>query len=166
MVQLLLQRGVGAAGIAIHSVPPQGVITFKFSFLRATWGPLGFFTSARYTYMMPLSSWQYAFTNGMTMEEQECSYYKFAVPESKQLVRDGLTSAAAIDFSKPHAPLLFMSGSKDHIMPASLNYSNYKRYTNKNSITDYKMFEGKNHYVLGQPGWQQHIEYILQWLQN
>src|SRR5258706_10646059 len=38
IVQLLLQQGSGRAGVAIHSVPPQGIFTFKFSFLKAGWG--------------------------------------------------------------------------------------------------------------------------------
>src|SRR3954462_7196867 len=34
IVQLLLQQGLGTCGVAIHPVPPQGIITFKFSFLK------------------------------------------------------------------------------------------------------------------------------------
>lgn len=42
MIQILLQRNVAAAGIAIHSIPPLGVFTFKFSFYKASWGHLVF----------------------------------------------------------------------------------------------------------------------------
>src|SRR4051812_26762441 len=41
IVQLLLQRGLGIAGVAIHSVPPKGIFTLKLSFLKAGWGALG-----------------------------------------------------------------------------------------------------------------------------
>ena len=37
IVQLLLQRGLGVAGVAIHSFPPQGVNRFWLSFLKAIW---------------------------------------------------------------------------------------------------------------------------------
>src|SRR6185295_18728335 len=94
IVQLLLQRGIGACGVAIHPVPPQGIITFKFSFLKAGWGALGFFTSTKKSYLMSFRQWQYAFTNGMTCEQQKQSYYEFAIPESKLIVRDTITSAA------------------------------------------------------------------------
>lgn len=166
IVQLLLQRGLGAAGIAIHSVPPQRIITFKFSFLKAGWGALGFFTSTKKSYLISFKGWQYAFTNGMTCDEQKESYYKFAIPESKLVVRDTISSAAKIDFKNPHAPLLLTSGSTDHSIPASLNYANYKKYRKTNSVTDYKEFEGRNHFVLGQPTWKEDAAYILNWIEK
>lgn len=166
ITQLLLQRGLAAAAIAIHSVPPQGVITTKFSFFKATWGPLGLFTSANNTFLMSFPQWQYAFTNGMPVEEQQKAYNENVIPESKRISRGGLTSAAKIDFKKAHAPLLFVAGSTDNIMPASLNYSNYKQYKDNHSITDFKEFEGNNHFVLGLPNWKQTADYILNWIKN
>ncbi|HXB08926.1 MAG TPA: alpha/beta hydrolase [Puia sp.] len=166
LVQLLLQRELGAAGIAIHSVPPQGVMTFKWSFLKAGWGALGFFTSTRKSFLMSFKQWQYAFTNGMPCEEQKQAYYRFAIPESKLIVRDTITGAARIDFKKPHAPLLLTSGSTDNTIPASLNYSNYKRYRKGGSVTDYKEFKGRNHFVLGQSTWKEDAAFILDWIQK
>lgn len=166
ITQLLLQKDLAVAGIAIHSLQPQGVFTFKLSFYKAGWGALGFFTDAAKTYLMSFPEWQYAFTNGMPYEEQKEAYYKLLVPESKLVVRDATTSAAKVDFARPHAPLLFLSGSSDHFIPASLNYSNYKKYSDSASVTAYKEFPGRNHFVLGQPGWQQHADFILKWLQN
>lgn len=166
MVQLLLQRGIGAAGVAIHSVPPQGVMTFKFSFLKAGWGPLGFFTSAARTFMMSFNQWKYAFTNGMDCDAQKDAYYKYAIPESKLIVRDTITDAAKIDFKKPHAPLLLTAGSTDHTIPASLNYSNYQRYAKGQSVLDYAVFEGRNHFVLGQDTWKEDAGYIMDWLEK
>jgi pimeloyl-ACP methyl ester carboxylesterase len=164
IVQLLLQRGLGVAGVAIHSVPPKGIFTFKFSFLKAGWGPLGFFTSTKKTFLMSFRQWKYAFTNGMDCDAQKEAFYKFAIPESKLIVRDTITKAAKVNFENPHAPLLITSGTDDHTIPASLNYSNYKKYKRSNSITDYKEFKGRNHFVLGQPTWKEDADYILDWL--
>ena len=94
IVQVLLQRGLGSAGVAIHSVPPRGIITFKASFLKAGWGPLGFFTSTKRSFLMSFEQWQYAFTNGMDCEAQKEGYYNYAIPESKLIVRDTLSKAA------------------------------------------------------------------------
>jgi len=162
--QILLQRNLAAAAVAIHSVPPQGIMTFKFSFLKAGWGPLGFFTSTKKTFLMSFSQWQYAFTNGMPEEWQEKAYFDSVLPESKLIVRDTITSAAKVDFHAPHQPLLLIAGSTDHTIPESLNYSNYKKYTDKNSITDFKVFPERNHFVLNQPGWQEIAVYIQDWI--
>lgn len=164
ITQLLLQRNLASAGIAIHSLQPQGVFTFKPSFYKAGWGPLGFFTSTSQTYLMSFREWQYAFTNCMTYEEQKEAYYSLLIPESKLVVRDAITSAAKIDFSKSHEPLLFLSGGKDRFIPASLNYSNYKKYKDSQSITDYREFEDANHFVLGQKTWKDKAAYIADWI--
>ena len=166
LAQLLLQKDLAVAAVAIHSVPPQGVMTFKLSFLIAGWGPLGFFTDADKTFMMSFAQWQYAFTNGMPEEWQERSYFQFAIPESKRVVRDTITSAAKVDFNRQHAPLFLIAGEKDHTIPASLNYSNFKKYSNKNSVTDFQEFPGRNHFVLGQPGWQEIAVRINDWINN
>jgi len=165
IVQLLLQRGLGIAGVAIHSVPPQGIFTFKLSFLKAGWAALGFFTPAKKSYLMSFKQWKYAFTNGMDCEVQKSTYYKFVIPESKLIVRDTITSAAKINFENPHAPLLLMSGTADHTIPASLNYTNYKKYKNSGSVTDYMECKGRNHFVLGQATWKEDAGYIKNWIE-
>jgi pimeloyl-ACP methyl ester carboxylesterase len=164
ITQLLIQKGLASAGIAIHSLQPQGIFTFKFSFYKAGWSALGFFTDTQKTYLMSFAEWQYAFTNGMPYEEQKEAYYNLLVPESKLLIRDATTSAAKIDFTRPHVPLLFLSGSADRFIPASLNYTNYKKYTHRESVTEYKEFACRNHFVLGQPGWEEEADFILNWL--
>ncbi|PJJ85035.1 alpha/beta hydrolase [Mucilaginibacter auburnensis] len=164
ITQLLLQKDLAIAGVAIHSLQPKGIFTFKFSFYKAGWPALGFFTNANKSYLMSFAEWQYAFTNGMPYEDQKEAYYKLLVPESKLVVRDATTDAAKIDFNRPHAPLLFLAGSTDRFIPASLNYSNYKKYNHTASVIDFKEFANRNHFVLGQPGWQELAGYILNWL--
>jgi len=164
IVQILVNRELVAAGVAIHSVPPKGVFSFEWPFLKAIWKPLGYFTSVNKTYMMSLKEWKHAFTNGMTNEKQLLGYEENAIPESKRVLRDALGKAAVIDFNKIHPPLLFITGSRDNIAPNSLNYENYIKYNKDHSITDYKEFNGKNHFVIGLPSWHDEADYILSWL--
>ena len=166
ITQILLNRGLAAAAIAIHSVPPLGVIPYEFSFLKAGWKSLGLFTSLNKTYLMSFKDWQYAFVNGMSLEDQQKAYFENTIPESKRAARGGLSKTAKIDFKKAHAPLLFLAGSTDNIIPASLNLRNFKRYTDNNSVTEYKVFEGINHFVVGLPTWRLQADYILNWLQK
>ena len=166
IVQILLQRDIAVAGVAIHPVAPQGVFVFSLAMLRAAWGPLGFFTSLKKSFMMSFSQWQFAFTNGMPLQQQQTAYENFAIPESKLISRDALTGAAHVDYKRSHLPLLIISGSTDQIVPAALNLANYKKYKLVSFCqTDYKEFEGRNHFVLGQPTWMEDAAYILKWLQ-
>jgi len=164
VTQILINRELISAGIAIHSVPPKGVFSFEWPFLKSIWKPLGYFTSTKKTHLMSLKEWKYAFTNGMTPQEQLISYEENAIPESKLVLRDALGNAAKIDFNKLHPPLLFITGSTDHIVPNSLNYENYMKYNKDHAITDYKEFDGKNHFIIGLPSWQEEADYILSWI--
>ena len=113
---------------------------------------------------MSFKDWQYAFVNTMPLDEQKAAYVKFTIPESKTVARGGLTAAAKVDYKKVHAPLLLTSGSTDNIIPAHLNYRNYKKHVPNGSVLDYKEFKNRNHFVLGQPGWENDADYILDWL--
>ncbi len=164
ITQILVNRDLVAAGVAIHSLTPLGIIPYEFSFLKAGLKSLGFFTSVNKTYMMSFSDWQYAFVNGMPLKEQQAAYEKFAIPESKTVTRGGLTKAAKVDFQKSHPPLLLTAGSIDHIIPAHLNIRNFNKYHKNGSVLDYKEFPERNHFVLGQPGWENDADYIFKWL--
>jgi len=166
ITQLIINRDLAAAGIAIHPVPTLGVFPYEFSFLKAGWKSLGLFTSLKKTYLMSFRDWQYAFVNNMPLDEQKKAYEECAIPESKTVARGGLTSAAKVDYNKSHPPLLITSGSIDNIIPAHLNFRNFKRYKKSDSVLDYKEFEGRNHFVVGQPTWREDAEYILNWLKN
>lgn len=164
VTQILVNRDLVAAGVAIHSVPPQGIIPYEFSFLKAGWKALGLFTSLKKTYLMSFKDWQYAFVNQMTLDEQKAAYEANIIPESKTVARGGLTSAAKVDFNKPHVPLLLTSGDLDTIIPMHLNVRNYKKYKQNGSVVEYKEFKGRNHFVLGQKTWREDADYILDWI--
>ncbi|SDM46935.1 Esterase/lipase [Catalinimonas alkaloidigena] len=166
ITQILVNRDLVAAGVAIHSVPPQGVFPYEFSFLKAGWKVLGILTSLDDTYLMSFEDWQYAFVNEMPLEEQKAAYEANTIPESKVVARGGLSSAAHVDFEKEHPPLLLTSGSLDNIIPEHLNRRNFNHYQKNNSIMEYQEFEGRNHFVLGQATWREDADYILNWLKK
>lgn len=166
VTQIIVNRDLAAAGIAIHSFPPLGIFPYEFSFLKAGWKSLGIFTSLNKTYLMSFKDWQYAFVNGMTLAEQQDSYEKNTIPESKRVARGGLSKAAKLDFEKMHVPLLLTSGTEDHIIPAHLNLRNYKKYKRNGSVVDYKNFSGRNHFVIGQITWKEDADFILKWINS
>lgn len=167
MTQILLNRDLASAAVAIHPVPPMGVIPYEFSFLKAGWRSLGLFTSMKKTYLMSFKTWQYAFVNGMPLAEQQAAYDQLTIPESKRVARGGLTGAAKVDFKKAHAPLLIMAGAKDNIIPAHLNKRNFKAYAKRaDSVLEYIEFPSRNHLVLGQKGWEGNADFALSWLEK
>lgn len=166
IVQILLQKELGVAGVAIHPFPPHGINRFWLSFLKTIWETMVLFSSGKCTYLMSFNKWRYAIANGICYEKQKELYYEYVIPESKKVIREAFKCVAKIDFNKPHVPLLITSGSNDKLMPASLNYNNYKRYANDNSVTEYIEFKAHSHLVFGVPAWRKEAEAILNWLQG
>ncbi len=163
ITQLLLNRDLAFAGIAIDSAPPSGVFTTTFSFLKANWGHITPFANQNSPVVMGFERFQYAFVNDMQLNEQRAAFEKYVVPESRLIPRESLFGAK-IDFKKPHAPLLLIAGGNDNIIPPDLNQKNYNRYKNSNSATDFKEFPGRNHFIIGQKGWQEVADYCIEWL--
>jgi len=164
IVQLLLQKDIAIAGVAIHSFPPKGINRFWLSFLKIIWEARVFFTAGDGTYMMSFNKWRYTITNGMKYEQQKELYYLYAIPESKKVIREAFNCIAKIDFDRTHVPLLITSGGNDKLIPPSLNYSNYRKYSNNSSVTEYIEFRTHTHLVFATPSWKEEADCILHWL--
>lgn len=164
-VQKLISMNKGVAGVCIDAAPPKGIFSFKWSFLKSnlpTVSPL-----KGNSICLPSVKWfQYAFCNTMTMEQTTIEYNKFVVPESRNIPRSSTKQDGYIDFKKPHAPLLFIAGEKDNIIPASLNKKNFDAYKDANSKKEFKEFAGRTHYICGQDNWQEVADYILTWVKK
>ncbi len=163
VTQLLLHRGLASAAVAIDSAPPTGVFTTTFSFLKANWGHITPFVNQSSPVRMTFERFQYAFVNDMPLAEQRAAFERYVVPESRRIPRESLFSAK-IDFKRPHAPLLIIAGGGDHIIPPDLNQKNFKKYKDSGSVTDFKEFPGRNHFIIGQKGWEEVADYCIEWI--
>jgi pimeloyl-ACP methyl ester carboxylesterase len=164
IVQLLLQGDLAVAGVAIDSAPPAGVFTTQWSFLKANWPMITPLVSKYQPRWMSFEDFQYAFVNTLPLEEQKAAYNRYVVPESRGVPQESLGGIAKIDFKRQHPPLLLTAGSEDHIIPARLNRYNFERYQASSSVTDFKEFSGRVHFVIGQKNWEEVAGYILKWI--
>ncbi|GAA4054920.1 alpha/beta hydrolase [Hymenobacter glaciei] len=164
IVQLLLQQDAAVAGVAIESAPPLGVVVANWSLVRSVLPMLGLFSSLKTTFLPTFAQWQYAIANGLALADQRKYYDQLAAPESKKTIRGALSLGARVDFGRPHAPLLFLAGGADRIMPAALNRANHRRYQHAESVTDFEELPGRCHAMLGQATWRKDAALILRWL--
>jgi pimeloyl-ACP methyl ester carboxylesterase len=163
IVQLLVNNNLVRAGVALHSVPPKGVFSFEWSFVKTLIKPLGLPFGGK-IYTMSHRTWNHSFANGVSAAQAAEGYESYCIPECRTVLREALGAAATIDFFKAHPPLLLMTGTEDHMVPESLTYENYQSYHKDNYVTDYKKFSGRSHYVLVQPGWEEVAEYVTDWI--
>lgn len=164
LMQLLLQRNLGVAGVAIDGAPPLGIVPTQWSFLRSTWPAVNPLIPASKPWFMTFKQFQYSWTHTLPLAEQRAAYDAFIVPESRRLYRSALTSDAKVDWKKPRVPLLIIAGGKDNIIPAALNRANFKRYAKSPSITEFKEFPEETHYtIVAGKGWERVADYALDW---
>jgi pimeloyl-ACP methyl ester carboxylesterase len=164
--QLLLQRGVASAAVAIDSAPPSGVITSKFSFLKSNWPHITPFKRQDVPVQMTLKRFAYTFVHTLPPAQQQSVFDRYVVPESRRIPRQSLGRTARVDFRAPHAPLLLIAGGEDHIIPASLNAKNFRKYSDKGSVTSLKEFPGRTHFIIGQENWQEVAQFTADWLEQ
>ncbi len=164
ITQMLLQGDLAVAGVAIDSAPPRGVFTTKWPFLKANWPHITPFISQSSPIEMSFERFQYAFVNTMPLLEQREAYDKYVVPESRRVPREALS--VRLDYIKPHPPLLFIAGSADHLIPPSLTKANFVKYQTSPSVTSFKEFPGRVHFIIGQNGWEEVADYVGSWLTN
>ncbi|WP_158828298.1 alpha/beta hydrolase [Mucilaginibacter lacusdianchii] len=163
IVQILANEGLVKLGVPIASVAPNDMISFDWGFIK---------NSALITnpfkgddpFMMDLESFHQSFCNTMSMEETQVAYEATATHDSRNVLRDCLGSDGRIDLDLPHVPLLFIAGEEDQIIPADLDDKNAKAYTYESSVTDYRKFAGRGHWICGQNGWEEVAGVVADWI--
>ena len=167
--QILLDHGFGAAGVAMNSAPTEGVRVVPLAQAKSTFpvlkNPANHHKAVGYTF----EEWHYAFTNGFPEEEARALYERYHVPASGRILWDSVTAnfkpgmqETWVDYKNDErAPLLFISGSEDHLMPPAIQQSNAKHYKS-DTITDLKEFEGP-HLMIAHDGWEEIADYALSW---
>ena len=169
-VQLLLDRGYGAAGVAINSAPTEGVLVAPLTQLRSVFPVLKNPANRHRAIGFTAEQWHYAFANTFSETESRALYERYHVPASGAILWDSLLANlipgpqdAAVDYhNDARAPLLFIGGSEDHLMPPAVQQSNARHYKSK-AVTEVRVFEGRAHLLPAQPGWEEVADHALEW---
>ncbi|MGZ5361210.1 MAG: alpha/beta hydrolase [Solirubrobacterales bacterium] len=172
--QLLMDRGHGAAGVAISSAPAEGVKVVPLSQVRSTFEVLKNPANRHRAVGFSPEQWRYAFGNALSEEESNRQYERYHIPASGKLVWDSVLANIEpghqdtwVDYRNPaRAPLLFISGTEDHIMPPKVQASNAKHYKGEGTVTEVKVFDGRAHLICSEPNWQEVADYALEWAQE
>ena len=148
--QLLLDHGFGAAGVAINSAPTEGVKRVPLAQVKATFPVLKNPANRHRAVGFTFEQWNYAFTNGFPEDEARALYERYHIPASGAIfwgsalanIHPGHDDTWVDYKNDARAPLLFISGSEDHLMPPSIQQSNAAHYKS-GTVTEVKEFEGR-----------------------
>jgi non-heme chloroperoxidase len=171
MVQILLGRGLAAAGIAIDPAPIKGVWQLPLSALKSSFPVLGNPFNLTKSVSLTQKQFRYAFANALPEEESKTLYENFTVPSPArplfQVAFATLNPGAQNKVNTANTtrgPLLITSGDKDHIVPPVICRATLKQYRKSRAITELKSFANRGHSLALDHGWTEIAEYSLKWL--
>ncbi len=167
VTQILLDRGWGAAGVAIASAPVKGIARLPLSMLKLAFSALG--NSFRNkTDSLTREQFHRAFANSLTETKSLDAFRRYAVPApTRVLLQTAFAnfsphSATTVNFrNDTRAPLLLVAGGEDRIVPSSIVKANFDLYRESKAETDYKEFSDQAHFTLLQQ--TKIADYVLGW---
>ncbi len=168
-VQLLLDHGFGAAGVAINSAPTEGVPVVPLSQIKASFPVLKNPANRHRAVGLTPEQWHYAFTNTFSDERSRELYERYHVPASGAIfwgsalanIHPGHDDTYVDYRNDARAPLLFISGDEDHLMPPKIQRSNAKHYKSA-TVTEVQEFEGP-HLLPARENWEEVADAALDW---
>jgi len=168
--QLLLDRGHGAAGVAISSAPTEGVAVLPPSQIKAAFPVLKDPIHKHRAVPLNEKQWHYAFANTLSEEESNALHERYAIPASGSIFWESALATLRpghqgtyVDYKNDErAPLLFISGAEDNLMPPSVQRSNAKHYKS-DTVTEVEVFEGRDHAIIAEEGWEGVADRALEW---
>ena len=167
--QLLADRGLGSAVVALGTGAPKGVLKLPLSTLRAGWPALRNPFGKNNVVPLTHEQFHWCFTNALSESESKAVYERYYIPGSaRPFFQAGYANfnpgaATKVDYENPaRPPLLLVTGTEDRICPPSVNEANWKKQRQAPTPTEHKEYPGRCHYP-GQDGWEEVADFILGW---
>jgi pimeloyl-ACP methyl ester carboxylesterase len=145
VTQILLDRGWGAAGVAIASAPPKGVFRSVFRNLKL---------ALKGRSLTP-QQFHYDFANTFAEAPSIAAFERYVVPAPNRILRQVALANFSPDapstvrfHNDSRAPLLLGAGGKDRVVSPSVVKANFDSYRESKAGTDYKEFPDQTHFSL------------------
>lgn len=164
IVQILLDRGVGAAGVAIAAAPPRGVWP-SLTAVRAMLPVLLAWRGWRRVLAMSFESFSSTFANTLKLAERRQAYDAHIVPAPGRLYfQAALGLGNAVNFANPQrAPLLLIAGEEDRISTPSMAKAMYRKHSQSRAFTEIANFPRRSHWLIAEPGWEAVAAKAMAW---
>jgi len=174
LAQMLGSRGLGKALVLLAPASPRWINATRITVLRTFWDIMTVFKIFprwgfwKKTHRISFKKAAWAVLNLMPKEEQREIYEKFVWESGKASAQIGFwlldfKKTTKIDSASVTCPVLVIAGTQDRITPVSVSLAVAKKYKD---VSTYKELEGHAHWLVGEKGWENVVEYIVDWLEN
>ena len=137
IVQMLLDRGMGTAGVAIVPAPPRGVLP-SVTAIRASLPVLLLWRGWRCIASMSFESFSTTIANTLSQGQQRLAYDRYIGPTPGRIYFQAAMGVGnAIDFANPkRPPLLLIAAGEDRTITLSMVKAMYRKHSRAPSRTD------------------------------
>jgi pimeloyl-ACP methyl ester carboxylesterase len=164
-VQHLLDRGLGAAGVAIDPAPTPGVglgLNTIISALPVLGNPF----SGKKVVQMTRKFFANRFANGLPRDIVQDHYDRYIVPTAGKVYWDGVLHGGAGRITWNSAirpPLLLIGGGIDKIADPGMTKSIFEKQKRARSLTEFRLYPDRSHFTCMEPGWETVADTALSW---
>ena len=169
LAQIIADRGLSAATVAIDPGPFRGVLPLPIAALRSASPVLRNPLNRGRAVTLTLDQFKYGWTNALDDEEEAKRLYEtyhVAAPgvALMQMANANLNprTEAKLDPKNPdRGPLLIIDGEKDHTVPWAIANAAYKRQRHNPAVTEIEKVPNRGHSLTIDSGWREVAELAL-----
>jgi non-heme chloroperoxidase len=173
LAQLIADRGLSAATVAIDPGPFRGVLPLPVSALRSAAPVLTNPLNRNRAVTLTLDQFKYGWANALSGDEAEELYesYHVAAPgvALMQMANANINprTEAKLDPGNPdRGPLLVIDGEKDHTVPWAIANASYKRQRRNPAVTEITKVPNRGHSLTIDSGWREVADTALRFVQR
>ena len=173
LAQLIADRGLSAATVAIDPGPFRGVLPLPVSALRSAGPVLKNPLNRGRAVTLTFDQFKYGWANALDDDEAKRLYDTYHVAASgaalMQMANANLNpfSEAKLDPKNPErGPLLVIDGEKDHTVPWAIANASYKRQSKNSSVTEIKQMPNRGHALTIDDGWEEVAQAALDFVKR
>jgi pimeloyl-ACP methyl ester carboxylesterase len=171
LAQMIADRGLSAATVAIDPGPFRGVLPLPFSALKSASPVLKNPLNRGKAITLTLDQFKYGWANALDDEEAERLYEEFhvAAPGAAlmQMANANLNplTEAKLDPKNPErGPLLIIDGEVDHTVPWAIANASYKRQKRNEAVTEIAKIPNRGHSLTIDDGWEEVAQTSLEFI--
>jgi pimeloyl-ACP methyl ester carboxylesterase len=162
LAQMIADRGLSAATVAIDPGPFRGVLPLPISALRSASPVLKNPLNRGRAVTLTLDQFMYGWANALGEEEAKQLYetYHVAAPgvALMQMANANVNpfTEAKLDPKNPdRGPLLIIDGAEDHTVPWAIANASYKRQRRNEGVTEIEKIPNRGHSLTIDSGWRE-----------
>ncbi|MCW3838234.1 alpha/beta hydrolase [Sphingomonas canadensis] len=164
LIQLLLDRGLGSAGVALNPVPIGGIVPGPAA-LRAI-APIVLRREGwRRPYAFGRRRFGALYATGAPEALVDAAYAGYVIPAPGRIFHQvAAWQGNRIDPARRRQPLLITGSDRDRLVSPYLSRAAYRIQRRSPAPTDFVLLPGRSHLLIAEPGWEAVADLALAWI--